>query len=110
MADCKTCKELRAEEQKKLEGQKDVSYVVYETAMARNERTVKRLIIALIVSVVMIVVSNAAWLWYNSMFNTMEYTQDGEGVNIIGSTNEVQQYEPKIENTEGQEPETSEGR
>lgn len=92
MADCKACKELRAEEQKQLEGQKDVSYIVYETAMARNERTVKRLITALIVAVLMIVASNAAWLWYISLYDIVSYevnSTDGGNANYIGNDGDI---------------------
>lgn len=106
MADCKTCKELRAEEQKRLEGQKDVSYVVYETAMARNERTVKRLIIALIVSVVMIVVSNAAWLWYISQYDFESYevnSADGGNASYVGNDGDIYNGISKSEEAKTQE-------
>lgn len=43
--------------------EKDVPYIVYESESARHERTVKRLLTALLVAVLMIVVSNLAWLW-----------------------------------------------
>ena len=69
-----------------------VPYIVHESAMARNERHIKRLVIALIVAVVMIAVTNIAWLY---VWNSYEYvggsettySQDGEGVNIMGDRN-----------------------
>lgn len=75
--------------------QKDVPYMVYEGTQARNERSVKRLIIAIIVSVVVIFASNLIWLYawmqydYSGYSNSQDYSQDGEGLNIIGSGNGV---------------------
>ena len=78
-----------------------VPYIVHESAMARAERQQKRLWIALIVAVVMITLSNIAWLYvwnsYEYVGDTTEttYSQDGGGVNIIGDEN---RYEPDSEN------------
>lgn len=74
-----------------------VPYIVYEGAQAKNERTVKRLVIALIIAVALIFASNMAWLHFMSQYDysgtetkTLEmYSQDGEGTNIIGDSNEV---------------------
>lgn len=43
--------------------EKDVPYIVYESEAARHERTVKRLITALVIAILLIVGSNLAWLW-----------------------------------------------
>lgn len=83
--DCKTCKESRAV----------VPYIVHESAMARQERTIKRLVIALIVAAVLTFVTNLAWLYewaqYDYAGESIEttYQQDGEGTNIIGDDNKV---------------------
>ena len=75
--------------------QKDVPYIVYEGAQARNERNVRRLIIAIIVSVAVTFGSNLIWLYawmqydYSGYSNSQDYSQDGEGLNIIGSGNGV---------------------
>lgn len=68
-----------------------VSYIVYESAMVRAERAMKRVVIALIVAVALLFVSNALWLWYISQydFESYEYSQDGQGINIIGDDNGV---------------------
>ena len=68
-----------------------VSYIVYESAMVRAERAMKRIVIALIVAVALLFVSNALWLWYISQydFESYEYSQDGQGINIIGDDNGV---------------------
>lgn len=73
MPDCKSCKEKV----------KDVSYIVHEGAMARMERTVKRLWITIILLIALLVGSNGAWLWYESQFEEVEtttqtVTQDAE--------------------------------
>lgn len=45
------------------ENKMTVPYIVYEGEQARNERTVKRLITALIVAIAVIFASNLAWLY-----------------------------------------------
>lgn len=40
-----------------------IPYVVYEGAQVRNERTFKRLLICLMVTIVLLFVSNAVWLY-----------------------------------------------
>lgn len=73
----------------------NVPYIVYEGAQAKNERTVKRLVIALVIAIALIFASNIAWLHFMSQYEysgtetTTTYTQDGEGTNIIGDSNEV---------------------
>ena len=85
-----------------------VPYIVYESSMARAERQHKRLWIALIVAVVMIVVTNIAWLYvwnsYEYVGDETTYTQEGEGVNIIGDRN---RYESD-DNTQDEIPEEEE--
>jgi len=72
---------------------KDVPYIVFESNMARNERQTKRLIIALAICVILIFLSNAIWLYawcqYDYTGTATTYTQDGEGLNIIGDSNDV---------------------
>lgn len=52
---------------------RDVPYIVYESEAARHERTVKRLVLALIVTVALLFISNVAWLWF---FNQFDYATD----------------------------------
>ena len=72
---------------------KNIPYIVFESTQAKNERTVKRLVIALFISIVLIFASNALWLYawcqydYESGTETTTYTQDGGGMNIIGDNN-----------------------
>lgn len=51
----------------------NVPYIVYESEAARHERTVKRLLVALVVAIALIFVSNIAWLWF---FNQFDYSTD----------------------------------
>ena len=77
---CETCKN-------KSTAPENVPYIVHESAMARNERTVKRLWITIILLIVMLVGTNGAWIWYESQFadivTTIEAEQDGSGLNIV---------------------------
>lgn len=72
-----------------------VPYIVHESAQARSERTVRRLTVALVIAVMLIFASNALWLWawmqYDYTGETTEtvYTQDGQGINVIGDSNNV---------------------
>lgn len=65
-----------------------VPYIVHEGSMVRMERTNRRLWILCIILVLLLVISNASWIWYESQFEdvvtTEEITQDvtqdsGEG-------------------------------
>ena len=89
MANCKECKEKRME----VNTPENVPYIVHEAAMARNERHVKRLVVALIFAIVLAFATNVGWLIYESQYETLDYsydyTQDGEGTNIIGNGNDV---------------------
>lgn len=55
-----------------------VPYIVFEGEAARHERTVKRFVIALIVSISLLFLSNMAWLWF---FNQFDYESDMVTVN-----------------------------
>lgn len=61
----------------------DVPYIVHEADMARQERTIKRLWIVILVLIALLAGSNGAWIWYESQFEvtetiTQEVTQDSE--------------------------------
>ena len=69
--DCQTCKEMR----KTVE---PVPYIVHESAMARQERTIKKLWVLLIIVISLLVVTNGAWLYYESQFEDTTVTQEVE--------------------------------
>ena len=83
MANCKNCKDNEQIPEHSKE----------ELAFAFAERMVKRLLIALVVTICLAVAGPLAvhygWVYYESQFETYEYTQDGEGTNIIGDGNDV---------------------
>lgn len=70
---------------------KDVPYIVFESELARLERIIKREFVLIVVSVVLLVGTNACWLWYESQFEevtttTQEVTQDvdsGDGGDAV---------------------------
>lgn len=84
-----------------------VPYVVHEATVARQERQIKRMWIALIVLAVALFLTNMAWIGYQSQFDTYsyDYTQDGNGNNIIGNDNEVDYNGAEIEDSDTQEEE-----
>lgn len=88
-----------------------VPYIVYEGTVARHERTIKRLIIALVISIILIFASNAIWLHYIQQydFQSYEYSQDGEGVNVLGDGNGVNYNEPEVSDPETPTEEQKEG-
>lgn len=59
-----------------------VPYVVYEGEMARSERMVKRLFIALVFSIVIIFASNACWMW---LWNQYDYVDEESVIDIDNS-------------------------
>ena len=68
---------------------KTIPYIAFELTQAKHERTVKRLVTALILAIVLMFASNAAWLWawcqYDYTSETVTYTQDGRGLNSINT-------------------------
>jgi len=57
---------------------KDVPYIVYESEAARHERTVKRLLTALLVTILLMVGTNMAWLyvWNQYDFSSESYVME----------------------------------
>lgn len=68
MSDCSNCKNENV-------NSKAIPYIVHESAMARAERSAKRLWIVVIVLIVILVGTNGAWTWYESQFDVVETTE-----------------------------------
>lgn len=88
MANCKECKEKRSE----VKTPENVPYIVHEAAMARNERNVKRMIVALIAAIALLFASNALWLWAWMQYDYESYeaiTDNGGDANIIGNDGDI---------------------
>ena len=73
--DCETCKEKR---RVIAQTPKDVPYIAHESAVARLERVIKRLWVLVLVLIVLLAASNAAWLYYESSFEEIRIEQDNE--------------------------------
>lgn len=67
-----------------------IPYIAFESEMARHERTIKRLLVALIAVIIMLFASNVAWLWFFNQFDfqtetVMFDTEDGGDNSYIGN-------------------------
>ena len=68
----------------------NVPYIVYESEAARHERTVKRLLTALLITILLMVGTNMAWLyvWNQYDFSSESYVLENgdEGnANMLGA-------------------------
>ena len=81
-----------------------VPYIVYEGDIARQERHIKRLWVALVVAICLIFASNGAWLWYESLYDTISYEQDGAGLNNINTGEQGDIYGTDTEGASAQKP------
>lgn len=57
-----------------------IPYIAFESAQARNERVVKRLILALIITISMLFVSNMVWIHEWMSYDYIE--EDGEEITV----------------------------
>lgn len=88
MENCENCKAKSCKEPE------SVPYIVHEASMARMERQAKRLWIAVLLLIVLLVGTNAAWLYYESSFEdsvttTYEADADDGGNAIINGDGRV---------------------
>ena len=88
MANCENCKG------KENHAPESVPYIVHESAMARAERTVKRVWITILTLILFLVGSNCVWIWWNSQWETVEsweITQENDGGynNYIGNDGDI---------------------
>ena len=90
--DVENCENCKARAGKEPES---VPYIVHEASMARMERQAKRLWIAVLLLIVLIVGTNGAWIWHESQWETayQEVTQEADngtnnfvGGDLIGET------------------------
>ena len=69
-----------------------ISYIVHESAMARAERHIKRLWIALIIAIIVIFATNGCWLLFINEYNFESYelsTDGGGNANFIGNDGDI---------------------
>ena len=73
-----------------MESNNNVPYIVFEGECARHERTVKRLLIAIIITIALLVVSNMAWLYVFNQYDissevvTVENEGNADSQNVQG--------------------------
>jgi hypothetical protein len=87
MSDCKKCADVREEPKPEA-----VPRYFYELEQARSERHIKRLWIALVIAVALIVACNMAWLyaWMQYDYESYEVTADGNSnANYIGQDGDI---------------------
>lgn len=72
-----------------------IPYIVYEGEQVRHERNIKRLIVALVISIVLLFLSNAGWLIYMAQYDFCAYKNDvdidsKDGIaNYIGNDGDI---------------------
>lgn len=86
-----------------------VPYIVFEGEIARQERHIKRLWIALLATVAACVLIVGGFLLYLNQYDFASYQQDGEGVNIVGDGNGVDFDVPARESAPQEEQIDSQG-
>lgn len=102
------------------ENRTQIDLVVFESIMARNERQLKRMWVAMIIMGLVVLASIGAlllqhkyYLNYLSQYDfestsyEYEYSQDGKGLNIIGDNNEVTSHGAESKNQENRSEENS---
>lgn len=71
---------------------KDVPYIVFESEVARLERTIKRLVLIVALTIALLFASNLAWLEFFNQFDVASTTttQEAEGnANYIGASGNI---------------------
>ena len=84
------------EEDKKLE-HRDVPYLFYEATQARTERTIKRLIISLIIAISLMFITNIVWIYSWMQYDYVSTddcsveldANDGGNANYIGNDGDI---------------------
>lgn len=76
------------------ENRTQVDYIVFEGELARSERHIKRLWLALLIAVAAIVITNLAWLHYISQYDFEEYdytlsTRGGGNASFVGGDGDI---------------------
>ena len=93
MANCETCNKVQ-------NAPESDANIAHEASMARMERQGKRLLIAVLLLIVLLVGTNAAWLYYENQFKDIEIVQENaDGYNsFIGNDGDIVYGETNSEN------------
>jgi hypothetical protein len=57
-----------------------IPYVAFESALARLERTNRRLFILCVILILLLLATNMGWLYYESQFSTTESTEVSQDI------------------------------
>ena len=93
-------------------GAESVAFIVFESMKATMERTIRRLWILTLVLVVLLFVTNAAWVYYEKQWEVTETTevlQDVDtrnGAAYVAGIGDVYYGESKTDSAENQNPES----
>ena len=96
MANCESCKKVQ-------NAPESVPYIVHESSMARMERQIKRLWIALIAAIVLLFASSTIFTYALLQYDYASYeaiTDDGGDENIIGNDCDIYNGYGEIEETD----------
>ena len=78
-----SCQEVAEKGKKDIENSLKIPFAAHESAMARAERVIKRQWIAIILLICMLFGAFGLFVWYESLYETISYEQDGEGINNV---------------------------
>ena len=85
--DCKTCKEMRKQQEA------TISRYAFEATLVSFEKTIKRLWIVIIVLILLLAGTNAAWVYYEAQFTeevvTVEQESESGYNNYVGHDGDI---------------------
>ena len=70
--DCKTCKDIRKQ------AETTISRYAFESTLVSFETTIKRLWIVILILILLLAGTNAAWIYYESQWEVVETYQEVE--------------------------------
>ena len=91
---------------------RNVSYIVFEGTIARLERTIKRLIIVIVLLIVLFFATNALWIYEWNQYEYSDVTvdsQDGGNANYIGASGVINNAKDSGEEESKKEQNKSKG-
>ena len=82
------CQEVAEKGKKDIENSLKIPFAAHESAMARAERHTKALIWVIVLLIVLLVGTNAGWLWYESTMETVIETTETTFEDVVQESNE----------------------
>ena len=84
---CK-CQEIAEKGKKDIENSLTIPFAAHESAMGREELHIKALIWVIVLLIVLLVGTNAGWLWYESTMETVVETTETTFEDVVQESNE----------------------